>query len=71
MGMAGTLARRWQQVNDRYLAASALASDVAGSYASVSRAMRMLLQSAMLGVGRLPGDRAGAQRRRDVRGRRS
>jgi PrtD family type I secretion system ABC transporter len=51
MGMAATLARRWQQVNDRYLAASALASDVAGSYASVSRAMRMLLQSAMLGAG--------------------
>jgi PrtD family type I secretion system ABC transporter len=51
LGMAGTIARRWQQVNDRYLAASALASDVAGSYASVSRAMRMLLQSAMLGAG--------------------
>ena len=51
MGMARTLARRWQQVNDRYLAASALVSDVAGSYGSVSRAMRLLLQSAMLGMG--------------------
>ena len=51
MGMARTLARRWQQVNDRYLAASALASDVAGSYGSVSRAIRLLLQSAMLGMG--------------------
>ena len=51
MGMARTLAQRWQQVNDRYLAASALASDVAGSYGSVSRAMRLLLQSAMLGMG--------------------
>jgi len=51
MGMARTLARRWQQVNDRYLAASALASNVTGSYGSIARATRMLLQSAMLGMG--------------------
>jgi ATP-binding cassette, subfamily C, type I secretion system permease/ATPase len=51
MGMAGALAQRWQQVNDRYLVASALVSDVAGSYGSASRATRLLLQSAMLGVG--------------------
>jgi PrtD family type I secretion system ABC transporter len=51
MGMARTMGRRWQQVNDRYLVASALASDVVGSYGSVSRAVRLLLQSAMLGMG--------------------
>jgi ATP-binding cassette subfamily C protein len=51
MGMARTLGRRWQQVNERYLAASALASDVAGSYGGISRIMRQLLQSAMLGCG--------------------
>jgi PrtD family type I secretion system ABC transporter len=51
MGMARTLAQRWQQVNDRYLTASTLASDVTGSLGSVSRVLRMLLQSAMLGIG--------------------
>ena len=51
MGMAQSLASRWQQVNDRYLAAAALASDVTGSYGSIARALRMLLQSAMLGMG--------------------
>ena len=51
MGMAATLAQRWQQVNDRYLAALALSSDVGGSGASIARAIRMLLQSAMLGLG--------------------
>jgi ATP-binding cassette subfamily C protein len=51
MGMAETLAQRWQQVNDRYLAASTQASDVTGLFGSVSRVVRMLLQSAMLGIG--------------------
>jgi ATP-binding cassette subfamily C protein len=51
MGMASTLTQRWQQVNDRYLAASTLASDLAGSYGGVARAIRLLLQSAMLGMG--------------------
>jgi PrtD family type I secretion system ABC transporter len=51
MGMARTLAQRWQQVNDRYLAALALTSDLTGSYGSVARTMRLLMQSAMLGLG--------------------
>jgi PrtD family type I secretion system ABC transporter len=51
MGMAGTLAARWRQVNGRYLAANARASEVTGSLGSVSRAMRLLLQSGMLGMG--------------------
>src|SRR5947208_959366 len=51
MGMAATLAERWQRVNDRYLAAAAKASDVVGSYGSVSKILRLLLQSAMLGLG--------------------
>src|SRR5262245_43864579 len=51
MGMARALAQRWQQLNDRYLAASAVVSDVTGSYGSVARVMRLLLQSAMLGLG--------------------
>ena len=51
MGMARALARRWQRVNERYLAASTLVSDLAASYGSVSRVLRFLLQSAILGLG--------------------
>ena len=51
MGMTGALAQRWQQLNDRYLAASTSASDVSGSLGGLSRVLRMLLQSAMLGLG--------------------
>jgi PrtD family type I secretion system ABC transporter len=51
MGMANALAKRWQQLNDHYQTASTRASDVAGSFGSASRVLRMLLQSAMLGIG--------------------
>ena len=51
MGMASTLAARWQHVNDRYIAAAARASDVVGSYGSLSKILRLLLQSGMLGLG--------------------
>ena len=51
MGMLNALGQRWQQVNDNYLAASTRASDVTGSFGGVSRVARMLLQSAMLGLG--------------------
>jgi ABC-type protease/lipase transport system fused ATPase/permease subunit len=51
MGMAQTLAARWQKTNNRYLAASSLVSDVVGAYGGISRAIRLLLQSSMLGVG--------------------
>jgi PrtD family type I secretion system ABC transporter len=51
MGMGRALAQRWQTLNDRYLAASTRASDVAGLFGSMSRVLRMLLQSAILGMG--------------------
>ena len=51
MGMGNNLANRWAQVNDRYRTASTQASDVTGSFGSVTKVMRMLLQSAMLGLG--------------------
>ena len=51
MGMAKTLATRWTQVNERFVAASARASDVIGAYGSISKVVRLLLQSAMLGLG--------------------
>jgi ATP-binding cassette subfamily C protein len=51
MGMNQALAQRWQKTNHRYLAASTLVSDVVGSYGGMSRVIRLLLQSAMLGIG--------------------
>ena len=51
MGMAGTLAKRWTQINDRYLKAVGAASDVASTYGGISKILRLLLQSAILGFG--------------------
>jgi PrtD family type I secretion system ABC transporter len=51
MGMAGSLAQRWARVNNRYIAAVARLSDVASSYGSTSKVLRLLLQSMILGLG--------------------
>ena len=51
MGMSGALAQRWAGVNDRYIAAVASLSDVAGGFGSVSKVLRLLLQSVILGLG--------------------
>jgi PrtD family type I secretion system ABC transporter len=51
MGMTGALARRWNCVNDRYIAAVGRLSDIAGSFGSVSKVLRLLLQSVILGLG--------------------
>jgi len=51
MGMAGRLAVLWGAQNDRYMGAQRRASDVAGGLGAISRVVRMVLQSAVLGVG--------------------
>jgi PrtD family type I secretion system ABC transporter len=51
MGMAGALAQRWSEVNNRYIRAVGRMSDVASSYGGVSKVLRLLLQSAILGLG--------------------
>jgi PrtD family type I secretion system ABC transporter len=51
MDMSPGLARRWEQSNGRYLEALRRSSDVVSSYGSMTRALRMSLQSIMLGVG--------------------
>jgi PrtD family type I secretion system ABC transporter len=51
MGMAGRLNRRWNEANESYLAGNQNASDVTGGLGAVSKVMRMMLQSAVLGVG--------------------
>ncbi len=51
MGMAGRLGSRWAEVNQDYLASHQKISDVAGGFGAVSKALRMMLQSAVLGIG--------------------
>jgi ABC-type protease/lipase transport system fused ATPase/permease subunit len=51
MGMTGVLAKRWARVNDQYVAAVERASDVTGCYGSISKVLRLLLQSLILGLG--------------------
>ena len=51
MGMTGALAQRFAEVNSRYIQTIARMSDVATSYGSVSKVLRLLLQSAILGLG--------------------
>ena len=47
----GALAQRWAAVNNRYIAAIASLSDVAGGFGSASKVLRLLLQSVILGLG--------------------
>jgi PrtD family type I secretion system ABC transporter len=51
MGMQVALSRRWLALNAAYLRAVERAADVVGLYSSLSRTMRLTLQSASLGVG--------------------
>ncbi len=51
MGMTGRIARRWNELNRNYIAASGRAGDVAGGLGAASKVLRLLLQSAILAVG--------------------
>jgi ATP-binding cassette subfamily C protein len=51
MGMGGAISAIWNDVNRKYLAGNRRVSDVAGGFASISRVLRMVLQSAVLAVG--------------------
>jgi ABC-type protease/lipase transport system fused ATPase/permease subunit len=51
MGMAGRMGSRWREANQNYMASQRRVSDVAGGFGSFSKALRMMLQSAVLGVG--------------------
>jgi len=51
MGFGARIAERWSLINQDYLAAHAKASDVAGSLGTVSKILRMILQSGMLAIG--------------------
>jgi ATP-binding cassette subfamily C protein len=51
MGMASRMNARWSEANQSYVASNQKASDVAGGVGSISKALRMMLQSAVLGIG--------------------
>jgi len=51
MGMSSRLNKRWNEANEKYLAGNQNASDVTGGLGAVSKVMRMMLQSAVLGAG--------------------
>jgi PrtD family type I secretion system ABC transporter len=51
MGMSGRLTRRWSVANENYLTGNQRTSDVAGGLGAIAKVMRMMLQSAVLGVG--------------------
>ena len=51
MGMRGAAFRRWKTARDASLVESVSATDVGGSFTSMTKTLRMFLQSAMLGLG--------------------
>lgn len=51
MGLSGRLARRWSDVSRAYLVQQERLSDVVGGASSLSKALRMALQSCVLGLG--------------------
>ena len=51
MGMNRRLGARWREANRKFIASQQQTSDVAGGFASISKVLRMLLQSAVLAVG--------------------
>jgi ATP-binding cassette subfamily C protein len=51
MGMMGRMGRRWTMANDEYQASQQQASDVAGALGAIAKTFRLMLQSAVLGIG--------------------
>jgi len=51
MGMGARLGARWQAANQKYQEQNRRSSDVAGGFGAVTRSLRFVLQSTMLGLG--------------------
>jgi len=51
MGMVKRIATRWSATNQKYLTSQQQTSDTASGFASISKVLRMLLQSGVLAVG--------------------
>ncbi|SCM69349.1 type I secretion system permease/ATPase [Donghicola eburneus] len=51
LGMRGASFKRWKATRDEALAQQVGANDISGSFSSITKTFRLLLQSAMLGLG--------------------
>jgi ATP-binding cassette subfamily C protein len=51
MGMTERMADRWESANQAFLQSQKKVADVAGGFGAVSKVLRVMLQSAVLGVG--------------------
>ena len=51
MGMAGRLTERWKRENSRFVSFQQRLSDITGGFGSVSKTVRLLIQSGVLAVG--------------------
>jgi ATP-binding cassette subfamily C protein len=51
MGMRGRLAARWAERNAQYMESQRQAADIVGGIGAISKVLRMVLQSAVLGIG--------------------
>jgi ATP-binding cassette subfamily C protein PrsD len=51
MGMVGRMARRWGDANRQFLMSQRRTSDIGGGLGSISKVLRMMLQSGVLAVG--------------------
>ncbi|MBZ9709299.1 type I secretion system permease/ATPase [Mesorhizobium sp. ESP7-2] len=51
MGFGSRIAERWAGINADYLGTNARASDLAGTLGTISKILRMMLQSGMLAIG--------------------
>ena len=51
LGMGARLTASWSSLNEKHLAHQVGATDVAGTYGALSKVIRMVLQSAVLGLG--------------------
>ncbi|MGY3494961.1 PrtD family type I secretion system ABC transporter [Bradyrhizobium sp. USDA 4502] len=51
MGMEARLRQRWSAINDRFIGVQLATADVVASLGAVSRTLRIILQSTVLGIG--------------------
>jgi PrtD family type I secretion system ABC transporter len=51
MGLGNVMGRRWTGLNEGFLNATERSSDVVSAFGSISKVLRLMLQSAILGVG--------------------
>jgi ATP-binding cassette subfamily C protein len=51
MGMSGRIQAAWQKHNTKYVSSTQAAADIMGAFGTASKVIRLMLQSAVLGIG--------------------